>query len=97
MVPAGWDSWGKINVMRDRFDPGRVERAWEASLGRLEDGEEMEKVEDLWVGMIPDTERPRVSPDLMIRASHASLRSPHVRGGNTARADDTIAGTLLGS
>ncbi len=58
MVPAGWDSWGKIKVLRDSFDPGRVLKAWEASLARAggEEGDE-EGLEDLWVAVIPDTER----------------------------------------
>ncbi|RXK42689.1 hypothetical protein M231_00245 [Tremella mesenterica] len=67
MVPSGWDSWGKINVLREGFDPARVAKAWEVGLNRaaevakgetkeVEDGEE-EDVEDLWEGMIPDTER----------------------------------------
>nr|XP_031862034.1 uncharacterized protein CI109_002447 [Kwoniella shandongensis]KAA5529106.1 hypothetical protein CI109_002447 [Kwoniella shandongensis] len=61
MVPAGWDSWGKINVLREGFDPSRVGKAWEVSLGRKNGGDDAEDgeegLEDLWVGMIPDTER----------------------------------------
>ncbi|WVQ94127.1 hypothetical protein IAU59_001205 [Kwoniella sp. CBS 9459] len=61
MVPSGWDSWGKINVLREGFDPARVGKAWAASLSRKTEGEEgqdeQESLEDIWVGMIPDTER----------------------------------------
>lgn len=58
MVPAGWDSWGKINVLRENFDPARVLKAWEESL-RKASGEESEEegIEDLWLAMIPDTDR----------------------------------------
>lgn len=28
-IPAGWDSWGKIGVVRDGFDCPRWEEAWE--------------------------------------------------------------------
>lgn len=65
LVPVGWDSWGKINVLREGFDTARVNRAWDASLSRLHDDDEMddrEGIEDLWEAMIPNTERgPRVS------------------------------------
>ncbi|KAK8844775.1 hypothetical protein IAR55_006625 [Kwoniella newhampshirensis] len=61
MVPAGWDSWGKINVLREGFEPNRVGKAWEVSLGRAKSGDEAEDaaegLENLWVEMIPDTER----------------------------------------
>lgn len=66
MVPTGWDSWGKINVLRERFDPSRVGKAWENSLRRQsnqrEDGEvEGEGIEDLWNEIISDTIQPKVS------------------------------------
>ncbi|KIR42291.1 dynein light intermediate chain 1, cytosolic [Cryptococcus deuterogattii 99/473] len=74
MVPSGWDSWGKINVLREGFDPERVEKAWTVSLrhheqrgmgdggadGQKDDGEE--GLEVMWMEMIPDTSRgPRLS------------------------------------
>ncbi|TYJ51348.1 hypothetical protein B9479_008084 [Cryptococcus floricola] len=34
MVPSGWDSWGKIDVSRDGFDPALVEKGWKVSLSR---------------------------------------------------------------
>ncbi|CAK9779848.1 unnamed protein product [Cutaneotrichosporon oleaginosum] len=55
MVPAGWDSWGKITILREPFDAARVARAWDASAARRDDDE---GIEDLWAAMIPDTERP---------------------------------------
>ena len=64
MVPAGWDSYGKINVLRDRFDPARILRTWESSLssvGETTERRESEGIEDVWNEMIPDTSRPRVS------------------------------------
>lgn len=62
VVPTGWDSWGKINVLRDGFDPGRVGKAWEASLRRAgsEEEKDVEGIEDLWMAVIPDTQRPTV-------------------------------------
>ncbi|KAM0793520.1 hypothetical protein ACM66B_000959 [Microbotryomycetes sp. NB124-2] len=29
VVPSGWDSWGKIKVLRERFDPEAFGRAWD--------------------------------------------------------------------
>lgn len=71
MVPTGWDSHGKINVLRDRFDPMRVLKAWENSLSSLnnpnDDSEEGETVEDMWIEMIPDTSKPKVCENRLSR------------------------------
>lgn len=32
LVPAGWDSWGKIKVLRDSFDAQATSNAWQALL-----------------------------------------------------------------
>lgn len=73
LVPSGWDSWGKINVLRDGFDPERVGRAWNASIARLSGAEtEEESIEDMWVAMVPDTERPKPpNPSAMTTTSEA--------------------------
>lgn len=72
LVPAGWDSWGKINVLREGFDTARVGRAWATSLSRMgdmDDVDEREGIEDLWEATIPDTEKgPRVSDKFSILA-----------------------------
>jgi dynein light intermediate chain 1 len=61
LVPAGWDSWGKINVLREGYDAARVGKSWETSLSRLKDPEEVDEggegIEDLWTAMIPIAER----------------------------------------
>lgn len=61
LVPAGWDSWGKIMVLREGFEPERVTSAWEVSVKRRKadrDGEAVdedeEDVEDLWAGVVPE-------------------------------------------
>lgn len=64
MVPTGWDSWGKINVLRDGFEPGKVGESWDVSLERLgprrEEGvvmdEEEKGIEEIWSGVVPDLE-----------------------------------------
>lgn len=37
MVPSGWDSWGKIRVLRDGFDCEGVHQGWEADLEAILD------------------------------------------------------------
>lgn len=37
IVPAGWDTWGKIRVQRERFDPEGFGQGWEVD---LEQGQE---------------------------------------------------------
>lgn len=32
LVPAGWDSWGKIRILRDRYDAEIVGKGWEADM-----------------------------------------------------------------
>lgn len=34
VVPAGWDTWGKIRILRERFDCEAVGRGWEADMER---------------------------------------------------------------
>lgn len=65
LVPSGWDSWGKINVLREGFDLQRVHNAWESSInrsGQSTDADE-EAIDDLWTAMVPDTERPKKAND----------------------------------
>lgn len=68
LVPAGWDSWGKIEALGDGFDPSRVVQAWEVSIRRSRidkgedvpagevDDEEVEDIEDMWEDVVPDLE-----------------------------------------
>ena len=32
LVPGGWDSWGKIKVLREGFDPGKTLVGWRVDL-----------------------------------------------------------------
>jgi dynein light intermediate chain 1 len=61
LVPSGWDSWGKTNVLREGFDAARVGKAWDTSLARSNEPDEVndreEGIEDLWTAMIPISER----------------------------------------
>ncbi|KAK6904682.1 hypothetical protein I203_105498 [Kwoniella mangroviensis CBS 8507] len=61
MVPSGWDSWGKIKVLREGFDPDRIGEAFEMSLktyqNKAEEDNAGETLEVIWDEMIPDVER----------------------------------------
>ncbi|WVR03075.1 hypothetical protein IAU60_000064 [Kwoniella sp. DSM 27419] len=60
IVPAGWDSWGKINVLREGFDPARVGSAWEKTLERYkgaDDAREGESLEEIWHRTVPGADR----------------------------------------
>jgi dynein light intermediate chain 1 len=53
VVPAGWDSWGKITVMRDSFDPRMWGEAWERDLEHSEPGDDLSAVK-LFASLVPD-------------------------------------------
>lgn len=57
LVPSGWDSWGKIKVLREGFDPEGIGKAWASSLDLTERAGEMprEGIEQIWDTMIPVT------------------------------------------
>jgi dynein light intermediate chain 1 len=55
LVPAGWDSWGKITVMRDGFDAKMWGEAWERDLESV--GEEASDdlgARKLFAALVPD-------------------------------------------
>ncbi|ODN80918.1 hypothetical protein L202_03042 [Cryptococcus amylolentus CBS 6039] len=66
MVPSGWDSWGKINVLSDGFDPALVEKGWKASLSRYNaqsagqepEEDDGEPLEELWQALLPSFASP---------------------------------------
>ncbi|GAA5807691.1 hypothetical protein MFLAVUS_001065 [Mucor flavus] len=37
LVPAGWDSWGKLRVLRDGFDCESVHQGWESDMDAVTD------------------------------------------------------------
>jgi dynein light intermediate chain 1 len=86
MVPAGWDSWGKIKVLRDDFEPTRIDKAWEASLTRRKnDGNQQDEIwiEDLWLEVIPDVAQSggvRFLRDVVTSLMRFSRRIPPWRG-----------------
>lgn len=70
MVPCGWDSWGKIKVLREGFDPAVVADGWEedmrreerrrAAKGQAEEEDKGAGAVAMWEAMIadPDEYRP---------------------------------------
>ena len=59
VVPTGWDSWGKITVLRDGFDARVWGEAWERD---LEEGVESQEpgAKKLYSLLVPD-QGPKVS------------------------------------
>lgn len=65
LVPAGWDSWGKITAVKDGFEPAHIGQTWELAVRRHRkeilgdderEGEEDENVDDLrdlWEEVVP--------------------------------------------
>ncbi|KAH8094829.1 dynein light intermediate chain-domain-containing protein [Cristinia sonorae] len=55
VIPAGWDSWGKISVLRDGFDAKAWGEAWERDLDWKEgDPEEEPGARKLFASLVPD-------------------------------------------
>lgn len=55
VVPAGWDSWGKIAVLRDGFDAKGWGEAWERELDAKEDEPVDEQTATkMYTALVPD-------------------------------------------
>lgn len=60
VVPAGWDSWGKIAVLRDGFDAKAWGEAWEHDVDQAEGEQEQPSARRLYSSLVPD-QGPKVS------------------------------------
>jgi dynein light intermediate chain 1 len=60
MVPSGWDTWGKISVLRDGFEPASILAVVEKELREPKQGSEIEGLEAVWGRMIPEGSRIKV-------------------------------------
>lgn len=54
VVPAGWDSWGKIAVLRDGFDAKAWGEAWEHDLDPSEEEAGESSAKKLYAGLVED-------------------------------------------
>lgn len=70
MIPAGWDSWGKIEILKEGFNCQQISGLWDAAFGReshqysqtnprnTNDGllqdDEDEDIQRIWQDVIPD-------------------------------------------
>lgn len=84
MVPAGWDSWGKIKVLREGYEPHEMLDGLEESLKhstREEMGEEEQGrgLEGVWRGMIPELEHTKVCLVPTCRLVYKAV-DPHLHG-----------------
>ncbi|EKM59739.1 uncharacterized protein PHACADRAFT_250433 [Phanerochaete carnosa HHB-10118-sp] len=61
VVPAGWDSWGKIVVLREGFDAKAWGDAWEYDVEQAEGDQEQTGARKLYISMVPD-QGPKPTP-----------------------------------
>ncbi|KAG9038612.1 hypothetical protein FRB95_000834, partial [Tulasnella sp. JGI-2019a] len=61
-IPAGWDSWGKIGVVRDGFDCAKWEAAWERDVDQGETAGGACDMYRAFVGMTDADETPGLPP-----------------------------------
>lgn len=61
LVPAGWDSWGKIRVLREGFDCEGVSEGWDMDIKELKSGEkdnqvigDLQSVKKVYEEVVPD-------------------------------------------
>ncbi len=54
VVPAGWDSWGKIAVLRDGFDAKSWGEAWENDLEQTDGDVQESSARKLFRTLVPD-------------------------------------------
>lgn len=54
VVPSGWDSWGKITVLREGFDPRAWGEAWERDMERAEGDPEESGAKVIYTSLVPD-------------------------------------------
>lgn len=45
-VPSGWDSWGKIRVLRDGFDVEGVSEGWSVDIANILSSQRPQDVDD---------------------------------------------------
>ncbi|EKM79910.1 hypothetical protein AGABI1DRAFT_119961 [Agaricus bisporus var. burnettii JB137-S8] len=66
VVPVGWDSWGKISVLREGFDAKFWGEAWENDLEEVEGQSSGETgAKKLFTVLVPDQgEKPRILPPI---------------------------------
>ncbi|KAJ7228234.1 dynein light intermediate chain-domain-containing protein [Mycena pura] len=53
VVPAGWDSWGKVTIMREEFEARAWSEAWDRDLD-AEDGRPADGATALFSALVPD-------------------------------------------
>ncbi|KTW29251.1 hypothetical protein T552_01206 [Pneumocystis carinii B80] len=56
-VPPGWDSWGKIRIIRDSFDVEKVANAWDSDLNLNADNNETLNSKKIFEEMIVDSRK----------------------------------------
>lgn len=58
-IPAGWDSWVKISVLRDGFDPSDIAKRWNIDITEAELDDNSEGVVSLYEEVLKGLLKPR--------------------------------------
>lgn len=74
VVPPNWDSWGKIRVLRDGFDPETVNKAW--SLDISETQEPLTNGHNDETNGVPIDAEPEKPNDGAVAAYEETIRDP---------------------
>ncbi|KAJ8506887.1 hypothetical protein ONZ45_g10663 [Pleurotus djamor] len=86
VIPAGWDSWGKIQVMRDGFDPKMWGEAWEQDL-EGEEAQSSSSAKKMFSLLVPDQgKKPTPLPPFNSPMSEQTFLAKHYDE-NAKRAD----------
>lgn len=59
-VPAGWDSWVKIKVLRDGFDPSEIAKRWDIDIAQKDTIEDAESVVSVYEGVLTELMKVRM-------------------------------------
>lgn len=54
VVPAGWDSWGKIGVLREGFEARVWGEAWDTDLADGSEAEDAGGAKKMYRSLVPD-------------------------------------------
>ena len=84
VIPAGWDSWGKIAVLREGFDAKLWGEAWENDLDGVDD-DDGPKATRLYASLVPDLSRKVSIPNSLSGTRLTVRRSPRLSLHSTTR------------
>jgi hypothetical protein len=76
VIPSGWDSWGKISILRDSFDSKIWAEAWEKDLESEESSTEA-GARKLFTALVPDHSSKVSVCHLVLKCTLSQLSHSH--------------------